>query len=331
MIVGIFNNKGGVGKTTYMYHLAHAIARHKKTVLMVDCDPQCNLTAYALEDAAVERTWHPERGNSIFLAVEPLYESMGDIRDRRPLQPRRDYPNLWLVPGDPKLSEFEDTLGNTWTGAKGGDRSDVRKQSGIFRFVKSAEQKIGADFTFLDLGPNLGSLNRTVLSSCDFFLVPVAPDLFSIRATENLGQKLVKWRNEWDQIRKASVKHDLSLPMGTPKFLGYVTQQHNLRNNEAGMTRGWEIFGSRIEAAVISNIVNRLDPLDQTVTWEDEGYNLGEIPNLHSLIPYSQAAHKPIFDCDARDGLRGAHVSKARDTISLFEPMANTLLGLVET
>ena len=329
MIVGIFNNKGGVGKTTYMYHLAHVIARQGKTVLMVDCDPQCNLTAYALEDAAIERSWHPERGNSIFLAVELLYESMGDVRDRRPLQPRRDYPNLWLVPGDPKLSEFEDTLGNTWTGAKGGDRSDVRKQSGIFRFVKSAEQKVGADFTFLDLGPNLGSLNRTVLSSCDFFLVPVAPDLFSIRATENLGQKLVKWRNEWDQIRKAAADHDLLLPMGTPKFLGYVTQQHNLRNNEAGMTKGWEIFGSRIEDAVSHNIVDKLAPLGQTITWEDGGYSLGEIPNLHSLIPYSQAAHKPIFDCNAQDGLRGAHVSKAHDAISLFEPMAYTLLGLV--
>ena len=328
MIVGIFNNKGGVGKTTYLYHIAHVLARKDQTVLMVDCDPQCNLTAYALEDAAVERSWDAERGNSIFRAVELLHESMGDIRDRKPTQPRRDYERLWLIPGDPKLSEFEDTLGDTWNRAKGGNTADVRKQSGVYRFLRSAGKKVGADFTFVDLGPSLGALNRTVLASCDFFLVPVAPDLFSIRGTDNLGRKLVAWRQEWEQISQASQGSGVDVPRGAPQFLGYVRQQHNLRNNAAGMTIGWGLFGDRVQAAIAENIVGRLEPAGQVVNWDDQSFNLGDIPNLHSLVPYSQAARKPIFDCTTADGLRGAHVSRARDSINLFEPMADTLIGL---
>lgn len=329
MIIGIFNNKGGVGKTTYLYHLAHNIAGKGKTVLLVDGDPQCNLTAYALQDASIERAWHPERGNSLFLALEPLHESMGDIRDRKPLQPdEENYPNLWLVPGDPELSKFEDTLGDSWNRARGGNAADLRKQSGFFRFVKSASAKVKADMTFVDLGPNLGPFNRTALTSCDYFITPVAPDLFSIRGTQNLGNKLVSWRSEWDQISLAGKDSGIDLPNGAPKFLGYIRQQHNVRNNEEGMTQGWNIFGQQVDSAIRANIVDKLKPLGQVLTWTDNSYNLESIPNFHSLIPYSQQARKPIFDCTSADGLRGAHIAKAAGTRALFDQMANTLIAL---
>lgn len=189
--------------------------------------------------------------------------------------------------------------------------------------------KVDAAIVFVDLGPNLGPLNRAILPSCDYFLTPVSPDLFSIRGTENLGRKLCTWNKEWRQIRDAADSAD-ELPHGAPKFLGYVMQQHNLRNNSAGMTSGWQIFGSRVEEAVINNIVSCLQPLQQVVEWEDESYNLGAIPNLHSLVPYSQEARKPIFDCTARDGLRGAHVSSANETKKLFLDMSRALIGLLD-
>ncbi|MGN6153631.1 MAG: ParA family protein [Lysobacteraceae bacterium] len=331
MILGIFNNKGGVGKTTYLYHIAYSLARRGIRVLLVDADPQCNLTAYCLPDSAVERAWRPDRGNSIFLAIEPLHESLGDIRNRGPLQPRpEDYPTLWLVPGDPALSRFEDTLGDTWNRARGGNPADLRKQSGIYRYVKWAEAQVDAQVTFIDMGPNLGPLNRTTLTSCDDFIVPISPDLFSIRGTQNLGEKLLGWRQEWDIIRTAGQFEDIELPKGAPRFLGYVRQQYNTRNNAEGMTRGWQIFGGRVEEAVQENVVDKLRPLGQVIDWDDGSYNLGAIPNLHSLVPYSQEARKPIFDCTAHDGLTGAHVQRARDTEQLFTQMTDTIIGLVE-
>ncbi|WP_331691950.1 ParA family protein [Pandoraea sputorum] len=330
MIIGIFNNKGGVGKTTYLYHVAHEVANRGKRVLLVDADPQCNLTAYCLTDAAIEPSWNPFGGNSLFLGVKPLHESMGDITEPNPVQINPRYPNLFLVPGDPSLSDFEDTLGDTWNRARGGSIADLRKQTGIYRYICAAAAKVNADIVFLDLGPNLGPLNRTALTSCDYFLVPMSPDLFSIRGTQNLGRKLAVWRNDWDIIRNAGQGLGVGMPHGAPKFVGYVRQQHNTRNNDEGMTRGWQIFGGRVDDAVQRNIIGLLRPLDQVIDWRDRAYELGSIPNLHSLVPYSQEARKPIFDCTGADGLRGAHVAMAAGTRDLFDHMTRAILGLEE-
>lgn len=171
----------------------------------------------------------------------------------------------------------------------------------------------------IDMGPNLGSLNRSVLASSDYFMTPVAPDLFSIQGTENLGNKLVAWREQWDQIHQNWKGTDLQLQSGKPIYLGYVLQMHNTRSTDAsGMTAGWRIYKDQLEAAVENNIVNKLTD-DQRFDWDDESYMLGKIPNLHSLVPYSQEARKPIFDCTGKDGLRGAHQTKAKESSLLFD------------
>jgi cellulose biosynthesis protein BcsQ len=328
MRIGIFNNKGGVGKTTYTYHLAHVLASEGKTILLVDADPQCNLSAYSLSDEQIERSWNPSTGNSLFRNIERVYESIGDIYDRRPSVINDNYPNIFIVPGDPNLSNFEDVLADTWNRARGGSSADLRKQTAIHRYIKNAEQKTSADITFIDMGPNLGPMNRTTLTACDFFIVPVAPDLFSIRGTQNLGNKLVSWRKEWDQVIEAGRGTEIDMPLGQPVFIGYVRQQHNVRNNETGMTQGWSMFGDRVEAAIQENIIDKLDGLGQVLHWDDGTWDLGSIPNLHSLVPYSQEARKPIFDCDGYDGLRGAHLSKARKTRRLYADMASIIIEL---
>ncbi|WP_220125117.1 ParA family protein, partial [Vibrio cholerae] len=186
-IISIFNNKGGVGKTTYMYHIAHILAKREKTVLVVDLDSQCNLSAYSLSDSELERSWRPDRGNSIWNAIERVYEGLGDIRQRKPSQLSECYPNLYIVPGDVLLSNYEDALGNSWSSAMGGNAPALRIQSAIYRYIKWAAEQINADVVMLDLGPNLGALNRAVLAASDYFIAPMSPDLFSIRGTKNLG------------------------------------------------------------------------------------------------------------------------------------------------
>lgn len=114
--ISIFNNKGGVGKTTYMYHVAHLLSRRDLTVLMVDCDSQCNLTSYTLPDAEVRKAWRDD-GNSIFQVIDPVYKTTGDVRNRAPSKVS-DENELYLVPGDLRLSNFEDLLGDTWSSAR---------------------------------------------------------------------------------------------------------------------------------------------------------------------------------------------------------------------
>src|ERR1700690_1701212 len=121
-VISLFNNKGGVGKTTFLYHLAHRLATKGKTVMMADCDSQCNLTAYSLQDAAIAKSWE-DKGNSIYRAIEPVARTIGDIRDRAPTKIRE---SLFIIPGDLLLSDFEDLLGDTWNAAKGGSEPALR-------------------------------------------------------------------------------------------------------------------------------------------------------------------------------------------------------------
>jgi chromosome partitioning protein len=316
--LSIFNNKGGVGKTTYMYHIAHLLARKGHRILMVDCDSQCNLTSYAMESGEVEKSWNDE-GNSIFRVIEPIYEGIGNFAKKTPYEVEE---SLYLVPGDLNLSLFEDRLGDTWNSAKGGSRPDIRIQTAIYRYIDWCKNELNIDLVLVDLGPNLGALNRSVLGGSDFFIIPIAADLFSLRGTDNLGNKLIVWADEWKQIDNSYNEDELKLPNGTPSFLGYVIQQHNVRNNAEGMTKGWQIFGSQIEETIQKNIVNRLSP-NQVV--ETDNFRLGQIPNLHSLIPYSLNARKPVFDCTHREGLNGAHITTARESAKYFEGIIDVI------
>lgn len=299
--IAIFNNKGGVGKTTYLYHVANILADMGICTLMVDCDSQCNLTAYTIDDAEIKKSWY-DRGNSIYRVIQPVAENTGDIRLRQASCVRE---NLFLIPGDIDLSIYEDRLGETWPSASVQPAS-IRVQIAIYRYIKFAALKCNAQVVLLDLGPNLGALNRTVLGGCDYFITPLSPDLFSIKGTQNLGNKFVCWHDEWENNLRKWKKQENGveledLPSGKPKFLGYVTQQHNIRDTKSGMTKGWSIFGDQVDAAVRINIVQQLSPLGQSVL--KENYMLGKIPNLHSLVPYSLNAHKPVYKCNSSDGL----------------------------
>ena len=184
----------------------------------------------------------------------------------------------------------------------------------------------------IDLGPNLGALNRTVLGGCDYFITPLLPDLFSIKGTQNLGNKFVCWHDEWENNLRKWKKQGSGilledLPNGTPKFLGYVTQQHNIRDTKSGMTKGWSIFGNQVDDAVRKNIVQQLSPFGQSVI--KQNYMLGKIPNLHSLVPYSLNAHKPVYKCGSSDGLKGEHISKAKNSRKLYCDIINVITELM--
>ena len=141
------------------------------------------------------------------------------------------------------------------------------------------------------------------------------------------------WHDEWENNlhrwkQPQSVIPIDQLPHGVPKFLGYVTQQHNMRDNKSGMTKGWNIFGGQVDKAVRTNIVKCLTPYGQVD--EKEKYLLGKIPNLHSLIPYSLNAHKPVYKCTSADGLTGSHISKARESKDLYCEIINTIINLLK-
>ena len=81
-IIAFFNNKGGVGKTSLVYHLAWMYFDLGLKVIAADLDPQANLTAAFLDEDRLEEVWEGSNAdsyNTVFRCVKPLLSGIGDI------------------------------------------------------------------------------------------------------------------------------------------------------------------------------------------------------------------------------------------------------------
>ena len=197
-ILTFFNNKGGVGKTSLIYHLAWMFASLHKRVVAVDLDPQANLTAAFLNEEKIETLWNERAtGSTIYHSVKPL-TGVGDI-----VEPvlQKIATDLYLVPGDVDLSTYEDALSNEWPSSMGDNNlyRPMRILSSFWQVMQMAAQKVEADIILVDIGPNMGAINRSVLIATDYVVIPLGADLFSLQGLKNLGPTLVSWRNLWNK------------------------------------------------------------------------------------------------------------------------------------
>jgi chromosome partitioning protein len=151
--------------------------------------PQSNLTSAFLEEDELERLWpQGEHTETILGAIDPLIQSLGDIR---PLKPRQITERLYVVPGDLGLSLFEDRLSEAWSkclddnAANAGD--GFRVMTAFYRVVSAAADAENADVTLIDVGPNVGAMNRAALVAADYVVIPLGADLFSLQGLRNLG------------------------------------------------------------------------------------------------------------------------------------------------
>ena len=200
--LAFFNNKGGVGKTTLIYHLAWMISRMGHRVVVADLDPQANLTSMFLREERLEEIWSEDSmfSRSVMAALAPIIKGTGDIADA-PVQQIRD--PLWLIPGDLGLAEFEGELSEAWGKCLDRREPAFRTTSAFYRIILRTAARANADIVLIDVGPNFGAINRAALISADAMVVPLAPDLFSLQGLRNLGPTLRRWRSEW-QVRLKS-------------------------------------------------------------------------------------------------------------------------------
>ncbi|WP_017545437.1 ParA family protein [Nocardiopsis prasina] len=311
--VALFNNKGGVGKTTLVYHLAHMYQRQGKRVLAVDLDPQSNLTSSFLDEDDLSFLWDeseptiPDHQGRLFSrfdlggvwtiaqAVDPIVKGTGDIKAVDPIEVVE---NLWLIPGDLELSRFEDELSANWTRGFGGDEKALRTTSAFHRIIQKAQRRIDPDITLIDIGPNLGAINRAALLSSDTVLMPLAADLFSLRGLRNLGPTLREWREKWQKVVLPWAPDGLDLPPGHMAPLGYVIMQPGMRLDRP--VQAYQRWLDRIPV-VYDRFV-----LDSSVRSRNTEHEIATIRNYRSLMPLSHDARKPMFDLRAGDGALGS-------------------------
>lgn len=308
-IIAFFNNKGGVGKTSLCYHLAWMYAEQGRRVLAVDLDPQANLTAAFVTDEAIETIW-PENGvgPTVYGSVSPLLRGVGDIAPT-PLVHVAD--RLALLPGDLGLSRFEDELSQQWPDCLDGKERAFRVISAFWRLIATASEQHRADVILVDVGPNLGALNRSALVAADYVLIPLAPDLFSVQGLRNLGPTLRRWRGEWRERLDRSPDPSLALPSGDMRPIGYVLLQHSVRlGSPVNAYRRWM---TRIPGVFAVDVLDVPAPVTNEV--DDDPYCLAQLKHYRSLMPMAQEAHKPVFALRPADGAFGGHqqaVQRAR-------------------
>ncbi|HMD99594.1 MAG TPA: AAA family ATPase [Terriglobia bacterium] len=311
--IALFNNKGGVGKTTLVYHLAYMLSRLGYPTLAVDLDPQANLTSAFLDEQALENLWET-KDLTILGCVRPILEGIGDIREATP---RSMADGLWLIPGDLGLSRFEDKLSSSWPGGYSNDPAALRATSAFHRIVRAAAELVGAVVALIDVGPNLGAINRAALLAADYLVIPLAADLFSLQGLENLGPTVIEWRKQWNQIRNM-VSVNFELPGGLMAPAGYVVLQHAVRLDRP--TKAYAKWLNRIPT-VYREVVLGETPSDRSA----EGmvnHCLATIRNYRSLMPMAQDARKPIFDLTYADGAIGSHAQLVKTCADEFRALA---------
>ena len=321
----VFNHKGGVGKTTLTYNLAAAIADLGNRVLLVDTDPQCNLTSFIVEEDVIDYLLDnsdSEKGQTVWSALQPIVEATGDVRRVKPIEGA--FKNLYLVPGDVRLSEFESELNDYWGQCLQRKAKGFRGTAALSNLVNklTPNDTTGFDFVFYDSGPNIGPLNRAILLDCDYFIVPVAYDLFSVRALKTLGRTLAAWIREWQTIADFAPDGTYLLP-GQPKFAGYIPQ--NFRVYGGAPTFQHLIYASKIDRRVQSEVIAVLRSLNPELASRPASQSkLGEVQNFVSLAPASQGEGSPLWEVSAGS-------SQLRETArETFRSMAKRIVELTK-
>lgn len=316
--LAIFNHKGGVGKTTLTVNIAAALAKSGKRVLLVDSDPQCNLTAYLVEESVVndllDNSDSPT-GKTLWSAVKPVVDAVGEPRNIPSIELAQ---HLYLLPGDVRLAEFEQELNSLWGECFQRKPKGFRGTTALNQIVNEAVKQHDIEYVFYDSGPNIGALNRAILLDCDFFVIPAACDLFSLRAITTLGHTLGNWIRDWDTISDLAPS-TTDLLGGRPKLAGFIPQRFRVYRGlpSSKYARFLPLLEKRIQADVVG-VLRRIDPA--LVPESAFPLRVGEVKDFSSMATASQTEGVPIFDVhDATDAQR-------TEALESFQKLADALI-----
>ncbi len=332
----MFNNKGGVGKTTLTCNLAsHFAKKHNKRVLVIDCDPQCNATQLIMGvDFAADLYWEKvgqSRYSTISDILQPIEDGDANIAGTiLPIPFNQNRFHVSLIAGNPKLSIIEDKLSEAWSQLVSGDLGGIRKSNWNSRL--SEQIRNDYDVVFYDLGPSLGSINRSVLIGCDYFITPMGSDIFSILGVRNIAAWLDSWIGFYENGIAICEKHlpgrianyhiplQLNIKQG---YLGYTIQQYITKSRDGvrRATKAYEEIIQIVPVEVYNSLKNyshfNLGQLD---------LKLGDVPHLYSLIPLGQSSASPILELTSADGLVGPQYKQLEQYKDLIDNISSSLL-----
>ncbi|MFP4360421.1 MAG: ParA family protein [Alphaproteobacteria bacterium] len=354
--IAVFNNKGGVGKTTLTFHLAHALAAQGHRTLIMDLDPQCNISIFCLKEDEIGKIWEGEEYfvedfrnarakmsseqfdafarecRSVHFSLKPAEDGLTDF-EIFPL-PRAINKNLYLVPGRLSLHMYEDKLSSRWSDVFVGDPLAIHTVTNIRRLALRYANELGFDYVIFDTSPSLGILNRVILSLTDCFIIPCNPDLFSLYGIRNIGRSLAAWQKNFDVLRQVLPDSKLSgFPKRPVQFIGYTI--YNARKysgqNKWDLATGHLNYARQIPQTIDSYISEKL-----RASLPDERLSepIGETAVMHTHSTMATMAQKyksPIWlvpsanlDTEDRSSVSGNR-QRYQETRNAYEAFVNDL------
>lgn len=344
--IALFNHKGGVSKTTTTFNLGWMLASKGKTVILVDTDPQCNLTGMALgeqtedDEARIEAIYNTR--SNIKIGLAPAFESQPRAIEAVDCIPIEGQDGLFLLPGHVGFAEYEVTLGIAQE-LSGSIQALKNLPGSITYLLDKTAKKFNADYILIDMSPSLGAINQNLLMTSDFFIVPTTADFFSVMAIDSLAKVLPKWYL-WAKTASSLPilkKADYPFPDITLRFLGTIVQNYRIIRGKE--TAAFETWIQKIE----EDITNKLIPIlrDNKMMLPENIYaendlsqclTLTKIPNFNSLIALSQEHQTPVYALTPEQlrsaKWRGKVLDKAQEKQEQFETtfsnLADKVIGL---
>jgi cellulose biosynthesis protein BcsQ len=363
-LISIFNNKGGVGKTTLTFHLGHALAAMGHKTLLIDVDPQCNLTIFGMEEESIHNIWAEEdafiddfqsaRENcaddefakivagarSIHFLLKPTEDGTAEIDLLPP--PYSLATNLDLIPGRLSMHLYEDKTASRWSDVYQGDPLAIRTITKPRELAEAYAKRHGYEYVIMDTSPSLGTLNKVIISTADGFLIPCMPDMFSLYGIRNIGNALGIWKKQFDTIYHLLSKEKLRyFPDNYVRLLGFTI--YNAKKY-SGVGKPWSLATAHYNyARQIPDAIKRFIPLGVRDRLPDDLLStpVGEtaIMHTHNTLPsMAQRYHLPMWEVPSCDHLESSDINTIKgnrviyeDTKSKYAEFADDLLIRLNT
>jgi cellulose biosynthesis protein BcsQ len=363
-IISLFNNKGGVGKSTLAYHLSNILAEMGHKTLMIDLDPQCNLTICGMEEENLHNIWAEEddfiddfdsaikkmnveeyenllkKPRTIHFLLKPTEDGQGELTITPPTVKIKN--NLDLIPGRLTVHKFENKISERWSGAYSGDPLSIRTITNIRTIAEEYARINNYEYVIIDTSPSLGSLNKIIISTVDGFLIPALPDMFSLYGIRNIGNALKLWKKEFNTLYGLiSEDKRKKFPINFVRFLGYTI--YNAKKY-TGVTE-WDLalahynYAKQIPETIEKYISSEVrDHLTEEQTSTPIG--LKAVMHSHNTLPNMAQKYKhPIWEIPDLDNLekediatiKGNSNTHYRPTKAAYRQFAESLIQRIKT
>ncbi|HRG62253.1 MAG TPA: AAA family ATPase [Burkholderiales bacterium] len=308
-VISFFNHKGGVGKTTLAHNIAWHLANKGKKVLLIDADPQCNLTGLVhgfsdeIEyDLFNDKAYKLSDFLSIYEYLTPrLFTAGSDLENlKKPLFVHsHSQENITLLSGDIRASEYDFEFIDAIR-----TKSMATKHIPVVFERSIKELSKDYDFTLIDLSPNLGVFNMFNVMSSDYFIVPVFPSFFCLQAIDNLKSVFKQWNTQIDYYR-ADKFNEMGIT-ARPKFLGLVSQNFRKHNSgDTGVAKSFKEWEEKVNTSA-KDLASTLFTYDMAISGTifkelfkgEDPYCIARISDFNQLKTVSEKHGVPVVGID---------------------------------